>query len=91
MISLFKEVENLITKKYEWLDYYIDIDICGTTTYQVWISKKNEGNKSFYIGTNQCYYKSYDEFLSFVKASIIEMIEECEEDIKIYELGCQVI
>lgn len=89
MTLVFKEVENFITKRYEWFNYYIDIDIIGTETYEVWITKKNEGNKYYYMVIHQNDYESYDSFLTLIKSLIIDMIETCEEDTLIYEKGLQ--
>lgn len=87
MTLVFKEVESFETKKYQFLDYYIDIDICGKTVYQIWISKKNEGIKSFYIGVQQACYSSYDDFMDYAKSQIVSMIEMIEDDISCLEKG----
>lgn len=62
--------------RYEWLNYYIDVEYLENEKVQIWISRKNHAIKLFLIG----YLKGNDNIDDdWIKSNLIEYIEEYED------------
>lgn len=62
--------------RYEWLNYYVDVEYLENEKVQIWISRKNQAIKLFLIG----YLKGNDNIDDdWIKGNLIEYIEVYED------------